>query len=218
MLVTSFSPTRIEAQDKAVQSWKQQGLSFRAVQSIGEDYAKDFTTDIDWVQPNLHWSKPTPSLVDIFKTIDSPTILINSDIEIEEPINWVPQDNILKIGLRTDYCKQFTQLNKYGIDVYLITPEMIPHLSQNNLWALGIPGWDYWVAYKLLTEGYQLDIVKDGFLHAAHPEQWNKDDYRRCSRLLEFEFDVPVQDISDTLQDLTDRKHLNKRRVYTESH
>jgi len=211
MLVTSFSPTRLEAQDKAVQSWKQQGLSFRAVQCIGEDYAKDFTDNIEWVKPNLHWSKRTPSLMDIFKTIDSPTILINSDIELEEPLDWQPEDNVLRIGLRIDYCPQFTQLNKYGIDAYLITPEIAAALTNNSIWALGIPGWDYWVVYKLLSLGYTLDVVKKGFLHAAHKEQWNKDDYRRCSKLLEFEFDIPVQDIADTLQDLTGRTHLSKR-------
>ena len=211
MLVTSFSPTRLEAQDKAVQSWKQHGLSFRAVQCIGEDYAKDFTDDIEWVKPNLHWSKRTPSLMDIFKTIDSPITLINSDIELEDHLDWKPESNVLRIGIRTDYCSQFTQLNKYGIDVFLITPEMIPHLITNSIWSLGIPGWDYWVVYKLLSLGYHLDVVKKGFLHAAHKEQWDKDDYRRCSKLLEFEFDIPVQDIADTLQELTGRTHLTKR-------
>lgn len=211
MLVTSFSPTRLEAQDKAVQSWKQQGLSFRAVQCIGEDYAKNFTDNIEWVKPNLHWSKRTPSLSDIFKTIDSPTTLINSDIEIEDPLDWQPESNVLRIGLRIDYCPQFTQLNKYGIDAYLITPEIAAALTNNSIWALGIPGWDYWVVYKLLSLGYTLDVRKKGFLHAAHKEQWNKDDYRRCSKLLEFEFNIPVQDIADTLQELTDRTHLTKR-------
>lgn len=211
MLVTSFSPTRLEAQDKAVQSWKQHGLSFRAVQCIGEDYAKDFTDDIEWVKPNLHWSKRTPSLMDIFKTIDSPTTLINSDIELEDSLDWKPESNVLRIGIRTDYCPQFTQLNKYGFDAYLITPETAKLLVNNSIWALGIPGWDYYVVYKLLTLGYTLDIHKKGFLHAAHKEQWNKDDYRRCSKLLEFEFDVPVQDIADTLQELTGRTHLSKK-------
>jgi len=211
MLVTSFSPTRLEAQDKAVQSWKQYGLSFRAVQCIGEDYAKDFTDDIEWVKPNLHWSKRTPSLMDIFKTIDSPTTLINSDIELEDHLDWKPESNVLRIGIRTDYCPQFTQLNKYGFDAYLITPETAKLLVNNSIWGLGIPGCDYWIVWKLLTLGYTLDIHKKGFLHAAHKEQWNKDDYRRCSKLLEFEFDVPVQDIADTLQELTGRTHLSKR-------
>ena len=211
MLVTSFSPTRLEAQDKAVQSWKQYGLSFRAVQCIGEDYAKDFTDNIEWVKPNLHWSKRTPSLMDIFKTIDSPTTLINSDIELEDHLDWKPESNVLRIGIRTDYCPQFTQLNKYGFDAYLITPETAKLLVNNSIWGLGIPGCDYWIVWKLLTLGYTLDIHKKGFLHAAHKEQWNKDDYRRCSKLLEFEFDVPVQDIADTLQELTGRTHLSKR-------
>lgn len=126
MLVTSFSPTRIEAQQKAISTWKSHGHSFRAIQCISEDYAKDFTDNITWVKPNLHWSKNTPSLTDIFKTIEEPTTLINSDIELEEPLTWKPQEGILKIGLRTDYCPEFTQLNKYGIDAYLITPEMTP--------------------------------------------------------------------------------------------
>lgn len=211
MLVTSFSPTRIEAQQKAISTWKSHGHSFRAIQCISEDYAKDFTDNITWVKPNLHWSKNTPSLTDIFKTIEEPTTLINSDIELEEPLTWKPQEGILKIGLRTDYCPEFTQLNKYGIDAYLITPEMTPHLLGNSIWALGIPGWDYWVVWKLINEGFKLDTYKEGFLHAAHKEQWNREDYRRCSKLLEFEFDVPVQDISDTLQQLTDRTHLTKR-------
>lgn len=216
MLVTSFSPTRLEAQDKAVQSWKQHGLSFRAVQCIGEDYAKDFTDDIEWVKPNLHWSKRTPSLMDIFKTIDSPTTLINSDIELEDHLDWKPESNVLRIGIRTDYCPQFTQLNKYGFDAYLITPETAKLLVNNSIWGLGIPGCDYWIVWKLLTLGYTLDIHKKGFLHAAHKEQWNKDDYRRCSKLLEFEFDIPVQDIADTLQELTGRTHLTKRTYLNE--
>jgi len=216
MLVTSFSPTRLEAQDKAVQSWKQQGLSFRAVQCKGEDFAKDFTDDIEWVNPNLHWSKRTPSLSDIFKTIDSPTTLINSDIEIDEPLDWKPEPNVLRIGLRIDYCPQFTQLNKYGFDSYLITPEAAKLLVDNSIWGIGIPACDYWIVWKLLTKGYTLDIHKKGFLHAAHKEQWNKDDYRRAGKLLEFEFDIPIQDIADTLQELTGRTHLTKNTYLSE--
>lgn len=216
MLVTSFSPTRIEAQQKALESWKQFNQEIVAIQCMGEDYAKDFITNIIWVKPNLHWSKRTPSLVDVFKQINQPATLINSDIETEPHAfdDWTPKERKLSVGLRIDYCKKFTQLNKYGLDVFLLTPEMVQELT-NSAWALGIPGWDYWVTWKLLLSGYELDIHKTGFLHAAHHEQWNKDDYRRCSKLLEFEFDIPVQDISDSLQTLTGRKNLVKK-VYSE--
>ena len=214
MLVTSFSPTRLEAQQKALATWGQFNQEIVAVQCIGEDYAKEFTDNIVWVKPNLHWSKRTPSIISLLDQCkDEPIILINSDIEVDYLDDWLAKPvspKTLKIGLRTDYCHKFTQLNKYGLDIFLITPEMKPHLT-NNIWAIAIPGWDYWLTYKLYREGFELDIVDKGFLHEAHVEQWNKDDYRRCAKLLEFEFDVPVQDIADDLQQLTDRTHLRKR-------
>lgn len=218
-LVTSFSPTRLETQHKALATWKQFNQEIVAVQVIGEDYAKDFTDNIVWVKPNLHWSKKTPSITSLLAQCkDEPIILINSDIEVDYLDEWLAKPikpQTLKIGLRTDYCHQFTQLNKYGLDVFQITPEMLPHLT-NNIWAIGIPGFDYWITYRLYRDGFELDIVDKGFLHEAHVEQWNKDDYRRCSKLLEFEFDVPIQDIADDLQELTKRTHLKKRRWETD--
>jgi len=212
-LVTSFSPTRLAAQHKALATWKQFNQEIVAVQVIGESYSEKFTDNIVWVKPNLHWSKKLPSIVSLLSQCkDEPIILINSDIEIDLDSldDWKPESNVLKIGLRTDYCSRFTQLNKYGLDVFLITPEMLEHLT-NNIWAIGQPGWDYWLVYKLYQEGYKLDIVNKGFLHEFHQEQWNGEDYRRCSKLLEFEFDIPVQDIADKLQELTGRTHLRKR-------
>ena len=215
MLVTSFSPTRLEAQHKAISTWNQFNQEIVAVQCIGEDYAKDFTDNIVWVKPNLHWDKKTPSIVSLLEQCKNESIiLINSDIEINHLDNWNTKPvspKTLKIGLRTDYCNKFEQLNKYGLDVFLITPEMLEHLT-NNIWALGQPGWDYWLVYKLYQEGYELDIVDKGFLHEFHKEQWSKEDYRRCALLLEFEFGIPVQDISDNIQELTGRTHLKKRR------
>jgi len=214
-LATSFSPTRTEAQEKATLSWERYNLPIVAVQCYGEDYAKHFTNNIHWVKPNLHWSKRTPAIVDILQVVDEPTIFLNSDIELDIDLDdWQPEPDVLTIGLRTDYCPKFIQLNKYGIDVFLLTPEMKEALT-NNIWALGIPGWDYWVVWKLIESGYDLKIIKEDIKHAAHHEQWNKDDYRRCAKLLEFEFDIPITDLSDKLQEITGRTHLSKK-VYRE--
>lgn len=214
MLVTSFSPTRLEAQHKAVETWRKYNKPIIAIQCYGEDYCKDFEPDdVVWVKPNKHWSKCTPPIVDIISALDQPFIFLNSDLELEmDDLSWwTVEPEVLKIGLRTDYCPKYTQLNKYGIDVFQIHPEMREHLT-NNIWALGIPGWDYWVVWKLIECGYQVEITKEDILHAAHEEQWNQLDYRKCGKLLEFEFDIPIQDISDKLQQLTGRTHLEKKR------
>lgn len=213
-LVTSFSPNRIEEQKKALKTWKKFNLPIHAVQCHGEVFAKQFTDLITWVKPNKHWSKQTPSLVHLLALADEPILLLNSDIELLEDNldRWTPESALLKIGLRTDYCKEFVQLNKYGIDVFLITPDMVEILD-NTIWALAIPGWDYWIVWKLINSGYQLLIHRTEIMHAAHTEQWDKSDYTRCAKLLEFEFNIPIQDIADNLQLLTEREHLKVKRV-----
>jgi hypothetical protein len=213
MIVTSFSPTRIEAQLRALETWKKYNVPIIAVQCISDDYLDPFiphVSAIHQVPPNTYWSKSTPSLVDIFKRVTEPTLLVNSDIELQLPslfpITPLP-DHVLSVGLRTEYNPNNPNLrhpNKYGIDTFLLTPEMMPHLT-NPIWALGIPGWDYWVFYKLLTLKYKLHITRTDILHETHKEQWSKTDHRRCSRLLEFEFDIPMQELVTRILLATDR-------------
>lgn len=213
-ILTSISPTRLDEQAKAIDTWKKYNVPISAVQCIGETYALDLISNIFWVDPTTHWSKPTPSIVDIVNYVTGPTLFLNSDIELHsDDLSWWETDSptLLKIGLRIDYCPAFTQMNKYGIDAFLFYPEMAEHIN-NPLWALGIPGWDYYVVWKLIECGYRVEILKEGLMHAAHEEQWSHADYRKCAKLLEFEFDLPIQDIADRLQVLTDRMNIVRRK------
>ena len=212
-LVTSFSPSRISSQKKASETWKQHGFDIDAIQCYGENYAFELASHITWVKPNLWWSKKTPAIVDMIG-IKEPSLLVNSDIEIrsfDHPC-WKPEPNVLKIGLRTDYNANHKQVNKYGIDIFLLLPEMKEHL-RNPLWALGIPGWDYWLVWKLHKVGYRIQPITDGIFHEDHKEQWEVTDHQRCLKLLEFEFNQSVESISNGLLDLTDRRYLSNRRL-----
>ena len=211
MIVTSFSPTRIEAQVRALHSWRKYNVPIVAIQCNDEEYARQFTDNIIWVPPNTHWSKLTPSLVDIFKLVKQPTLLVNSDIELQLDSLPLPTPNTLHIGLRTEYDSSTTPHrlfpNKYGIDTFLLTPEIVTHLT-NPLWALGIPGWDYWVLWTMVQRHYSIKIEREKILHELHKEQWDKTDHRRCSKLLEFEFDMPMKTLVDCILKLTGRIHL----------
>ena len=212
-LITSFSPSRLPSQLNALETWKQHGFDIEAIQCCGETYALDIVPNITWVEPNTWWSKKTPSIIDLID-VSEPTLLVNSDIEIRSfnPTNWQPEPNVLKIGLRTDYNTNHKQVNKYGIDIFLLLPEMKEHL-RNPLWALGIPGWDYWLVWKLHKVGYRIRSITDGIFHEDHKEQWEVTDHQRCLKLLEFEFNQSVESISNGLLDLTDRRYLSNRRL-----
>lgn len=212
-IITSFSPTRIDAQKRALETWKKYNIPIQAVQCIGENYAMQFVSDIIWVQPNIYWSKRTPSIVDMLP--DEPALIVNSDIEMLEPdlSRWEDEAKTLKIGLRTDYVadSQIKELNKYGIDIFSFHPEMKAVL-RNPLWALGIPGWDYWYAYKLYQCGYQVKFFNDQIMHEAHAEQWQMKDHKRCCHLLEWEFEITTAEISVQLQAITNRLNLPRPR------
>jgi len=212
-IITSFSPTRIDAQKRALETWKKYNIPIQAVQCMGENYALQFVSDIIWVQPNIHWSKRTPSIVDMFP--DEPAIIINSDIEMEESdlSRWEYKPNELKIGLRTDYIpnEPTVQLNKYGIDIFSFHPEM-KEVLRNPLWALGIPGWDYWYVYKLYCAGYMVKFYNDQIMHEAHKEQWLMHDHVRCCKLLEWEFGLTASEISQQLQEITHRSNIPRQR------
>lgn len=212
-IITSFSPTRIDAQKRALETWKKYNIPIQAVQCHGENYAMQFVSDIIWVEPNVNWSKGTPSIVDMFP--DEPALIINSDIEMMEAdlSRWEHKPNTLKIGLRTDYLADETtvQLNKYGIDIFSFHPEM-KKVLRNPLWALGIPGWDYWYVYKLYRSGYLVEYFNDKIFHEAHPERWTMKDHKRCCHLLEWEFSITTSEISEQLQAMTNRLNLPRPR------
>lgn len=212
-LLTSFSPSRIEAQLKAFETWKNHPFWVEAIQCHTETYALDILSDITWVMPNRWWSKKTPSIVDMID-VKEPALLVNSDIEIRtfNQELWQPEPNVLKIGLRTDYNDKNQQVNKYGIDIFLLLPEM-KELLVNPIWALGIPGWDYWFVWKLHQSGYKIKPITEGIFHEDHKEQWDVTDHQRCLKLLEFEFNQSVESISQGLLDLTDRRYLSSRRL-----
>lgn len=212
MIVTSFSPSRIDAQKRAVETWRKLGVSISAVQCNGEDFAKQFEPDsIRYVEPNRYWSKPTPSITDVLTVADE-FLYVNSDIELDS-IDWFcPEDKSLKVGIRTDYAKFDSQLNKYGIDVFLFTSEMQEHL-RNNLWALGIPGWDYWVVLALHGAGYTVKTFQESIRHEWHPKQWNSDDSDRCYTLLGWQFGLNRKQLTDKVVKLTDRELIRPRNL-----
>lgn len=212
-IVTSFSPTRTDVQKRALETWRKYNTPIVAVQCHGEEYAEQYGTDIYWVKGNRYWSKPTPGITSLLE-VSGDLLIVNSDIELKEPTldRWVPTTNELKIGIRTDYCAEFVQLNKFGIDVFSIHSTAKSYLT-NPLWALGIPGWDYWVVIASIINQRNIIVYKDDIWHEAHKEQWNSLDYRRCQLLLEFEFDLGMVDIADKIQEITERKHLRKKVV-----
>ena len=182
-IVTSIAPHRIERQQYCVATWQRHSNDIVSINTPQE---------IEKLQPlfsmisfrngdtSTSFSKPTPKLTELIKVADTSTLLINSDISIKDNnlSLWNAEPGVLKIGIRQDYYpnKPKKYLQKYGIDAFLILPEMVPLIPDLDF-CVGCPGWDFWLPYHLWSQhNYEIKVVSCDFLHELHPIGWSKQD------------------------------------------
>lgn len=192
LAVTSLGPSRIERQLQCVQSWLSIGLEVVAVQGPGEAaaIARYFPRDVNFVETsNLGsgWSKLTPRIDHLFAIATTqPSIVINSDILLDfrtpdEFLQLQPPPDTLQVGIRYEVSDQ--HFNPYGIDVYWLTDAH--RTPRSTEFAVGIPGWDYWVVWDYCRHDYPCRPIFDPRIqHLRHPEGWNAEDHRRAWSLL----------------------------------
>jgi hypothetical protein len=182
-IVTSISLNRIPRQQYCIDSWTKHTNDIVAIQTQNEiDALTPHFSKVSFRNGDTSssFSKATPKLTELIKVADVPTILINSDISIKDDnlSRWNPEPGKLKIGIRQDYYPNRPKkyLQKYGIDAFLILPEMVSIIPDLDF-CVGCPGWDFWLPYHLWSQhNYEIEVVKCDFLHELHPIGWAKED------------------------------------------
>ena len=188
---TSLSPTRVEKQLEAINTWKLLGVNVVAIQIEGDTFAKDFlergVDSIVYVPRRHH--KYNRVLIDdhvqYCKKTNQPTILINSDIELhyeQEDFKkyWIDvPKNTLMLGSRWNHPKQqkvcFSK-NYHGIDVFRLTPDL-PWTDHG--FCIGNCMWDYMLPILCYNAGwgFRTDPMPR-ILHEEHTSHWDREDYR----------------------------------------
>lgn len=217
--LTSLSPSRVERQKYCIETWTKHATKIIAVQtsselSLIESLYPDLGIEFQTARPSSSFSKPTPKIVDILQYATEPSLLINSDISIkDESLDlWNYEEGIFKLGIRQDYFPHSTQKRfkqKYGIDAFLIYPEMVKSIPDYDF-CIGCPGWDFWLPYHLWSrQDYQIQTPECRFYHELHPIGWTKEDqtsYR--ARLASTEYKLTPTMLASFILDITNRHHL----------
>lgn len=221
-ICTSLGFRRTERQQLCIKSWQALGYHVIAVQSEGETkLLQPHYPDVTFVETTRvgdvfnHTNKVRINAL-LEQAVDSPILIINSDIEIradkdEFVSNWTPtKDKELKMGIRWDedpYTKQLTLL-KYGIDIFLVTPEIANDLNDIGM-TIGCPAWDYWVPIHLQRKGYSFDVSKrQEFIHEVHPKNWSKVDFEVGLSLLRKHYRLDIKSASKFILQITGRENL----------
>ena len=207
-IITSLSSSRISRQQHCISTFSPQGIV--CVQGPGEQEKLalhfpgcEFVVGVT----NTSFSKPTPKITELIKQADEPALIINSDISIESDVSvWEPVPGTLKMGIRTDFNRRGgKRLQKWGIDAFLILPEMVELLSDIDF-AVGCPGWDFWIPYVLCAKhGYRIEVVQANLLHEIHEQAWSKEDYEVYKRIMMNNYHIHDTSLGHFILDITGR-------------
>jgi hypothetical protein len=122
----------------------------------------------------------------------------------------------LKMGIRWDFHPRMPNrkhLFKWGVDAFLITPEIAGSLPDFGF-AMGCPGWDYWIPWHLQTLGYQFQTYKDMYLmHEAHRQSWTNADYKAWLDVMSREYKTNNTDVTEFVQRITGREQTRYIRL-----
>lgn len=221
IICTSISPKRTERQQQCINSWLDLGNKVIAVQSEGEaSTLQQNYPGVVFVETNQIGDMfRRPHLVRIRAILDQakidPILILNSDIEIRSTAEefdrlWeVPRSKTLKIGIRWDeYPDGTKKLLKYGIDAFLITPEISKDLNDIGM-AIGCPAWDYWIPIHLQRKGYQIQTSKSqSLVHTVHNQNWNRQDFNTGVQLLQMVYNITLREASTFILNITERTTL----------
>jgi hypothetical protein len=218
--VTSLSFNRIERQQYCVKTWQDRGLDVIAVQSPEEiNKLKDLFPSVNFKEhtntsANI-FSKDTPeiyALTKIAEEVWEECLLINSDISIKDNIKnfyefWTPEIKTFKIGIRWDCVagKKARTKQKWGIDVFLITPEMVNTIP-NLGFRIGCPGWDFWLIYHFHLLGYKITPTQSKLFHESHSRNWYKSDQKAYRDMLMTKYSIDTNtELPYLIKELTQR-------------
>lgn len=221
-ICTSIGPKRKERQQRCIQSWLSAGCKVTAIQTEGESATlrQDYP-EVSFVETNQVGDVfNRPKLVRISAILDQaryfPILVLNSDIEIRPtsiPFDklWEPiEGKNLQMGIRWDEDPKTKSLSllKYGIDAFLITPEIVADLNDIGM-TMGCPAWDYWVPIHLQRKGYQLHTSKHlSLFHETHMQNWSREDFRIGVDLLQKHYRLTLKEASAFILNVTERTNL----------
>lgn len=215
-IVTSFAPGREARQHYCLATWRAYGLPIVAVQTAAEMPAMvSQYTDVDWIRSAS--DRPLiKELAEVAITTGEPVLIVNSDISIKNTFadfrrDWLSPNHqhpgMLRVGIRWDRRSDGHKvMQKYGIDVFLITPPMAASLPELGF-QIGKPGWDYWLVLHFASLGYRLSTKKSvGLIHSRHALNWTKQDQASRKQIFFDHYGFTASEATRTVQKLTGRK------------
>ncbi len=189
-ILTTFSPTNIENQQRALDSWLKLGyktISFNSIEDIarikqyfdvefietdklGREFGKDYVkvnVFIDWIKNNKS------------------SLVVNSDIEILEKVELSENNCEIQIFSRNDYKESHDKHKRFdsGYDAFYLTKQFCDEFPHTNL-VVGQCHWDYLIPIIAIRKCYQIKSKsKSQFYHKEHKLQYDIEKWKQTGKI-----------------------------------
>ena len=219
-IVTSLSSKNIARQTYCLNTWKRYGLPIVAVQTEGESaLLQEHFPGVEFIETPLggdYFDKPhLPRISELINlSVDSPILLINSDISIEDTqrefINNWKQEGLV-CGIRLNHRRPDStrvKRNPFGIDAFKIPQGTI---VADYGFCIGMPGWDYFLPYELAHRKVPISVSNSNLLHLIHEVNYEDPYIKLGQQLLIKTYGHDQRYFTVAIQKLTHRQRLNYR-------
>lgn len=201
--VTSLSPhpRDLKRQLRALKSWQRFGLT---IVSVNTSYEVSRLRGLypmvsQWIEspgdPQANSRQRVWDLARVANILNQPILLINSDIVIEgeqeDLTSQIFGDHAI-VGIRNNVRQGRVRRERWGFDVFYLTPQITANLPKLDWFLIGKPGWDYWLPLHFLKRQIRATYLADRlFYHHCHPTRWTQAENRRSLELLADRYSFP---------------------------
>ena len=206
VFVTSLSPTRIRRQLTCLRTWEKFGVTIKALQSAAEieELSRLFPA-VEFIETSDLIGKHVRVRRLAAEAKDQPVIVLNADLELYGPQAAFLEDwdrPGFHLGIRWNY----TQIShciqeEWGVDALLIQPNMVESLQDDELGALGLPGWDWGVPKLLELRGFEQSISNaPQFFHQKHHQTWTREQSLKAQSAYCDQFGFTIPDMQECVR------------------
>jgi hypothetical protein len=206
LILTTLSPTNAENQIRAVSSWKQLGYKVvsintqQEIQKLSKDFNVNFHETTQTGKQDFNKEYIRLNAFTDYVREHGDALLINSDIEIKEPLNIEKSKETVYIFSRKDYETDYNKsvIFESGYDAFYITKEFSKYIPRTRL-VLGQCHWDYYLPIIAIKNGFILRTpIKLNMFHKVHGLQYNNNSWKYTAKIFSTELGLSGNPHSDS--------------------
>jgi hypothetical protein len=196
-ILTSISPTNIDNQKRAINTWLNLGYKVISINSKNDIFLLKPYFNLEFLETNLIGNEfgkdyvRVNAFTDWIKNNES-ALIINSDIEILKKIEFTEKWCEIEVISRNDYKYNHSEFRKFdsGYDAFFLSKQFCSEFPKSEL-VVGQCHWDYLIPIVAINNYYTIRTPKISHLyHKEHDLQYDVNKWKKTAKIFAKELNL----------------------------